>query len=299
MENAKEIVEIIGGLIVIIGAVAAVLRYATATPLDRLMMDGIDKTGVKIYPFFFWLVITAFINFAIGVMIFALADSFLKSGLQMVPYDLLAFIAAAIIIIPMIIRSFAFIIGKAKCNKRNAESHRNKKWICLILKWIYFILTFVFASPYIFYYLAKIQGSGVKTLVPLIFVSIFETVNIFVTCKDIFPDDPQYENIFISCCEKDFYSKEEKGDPGPKKHYRCLEIKDGYVFCIEMREGDNTKIVRLISLENIQKKGISFEMGADYLKTTKEVTSRPESPGAKIGVYIVTVEKQETGIRDE
>lgn len=52
MENAKEIVEFIGGLIVIIGAVAAVLRYATATPLDRLMMDGIDKTGVKIYPFF-------------------------------------------------------------------------------------------------------------------------------------------------------------------------------------------------------------------------------------------------------
>lgn len=299
MENAKEIVEFIGGLIVIIGAVAVVLRYATATPLDRLMMDGIDKTGVKIYPFFFWLVITAFINFAIEVIIFALTDSFLKSRFQMVPDDLLAFVAAAIIIIPMIIRYFAFIKGKDKYNKSRAENYRNKKWTYLILKWIYFIFTFIFASPYIFYYLAKIQGGGVKTLAPLIFVSIFETVNIFVTCKDIFPDDPKYENIFISCCDEDFCSGENPGQSNSKKHYRCLEIKDGYVFCTEMREGDNPKIVRLISLENLQEKRISFEIGANYSRTTEEYTSGPESSGAKIGVYIVTVEKQETGIRDE
>lgn len=295
MENAKEIVEFIGGLIVIIGAVAAVLRYATATPLDRLMMDGIDKTGVKIYPFFLWWGSTAIINLTIEVIIFALADAGFGLVFQEIIDNLLAFISAAIIMIPIIFECIIFIRGKVRYNKKNANNNqRNKKLICLILNRIYFILIFVFVSPYITYYLAKIQAGSVKALAPLAFVSIFETVNIFVTCKNIFPDDPKCENIFINCCEKDFCSNNnsDNSDLEEKKWYRCLEIKDGYVFCTETLKEDETKIVRLISLERLQERGISFETGGGSSVTSNvsECSKKNDAQQKDTHTVKVTVE---------
>ncbi|WP_455155167.1 hypothetical protein [Stomatobaculum longum] len=285
MENAKEIVEFIGGLIVIIGAVAAVLRYATATPLDRLMMDGIDKTGVKIYPFFLWWGSTAIINLAIEAIIFALADAGFGLVFQEVIGNLLAFISAAIIMIPIIFKCIVFIRGKARYNKKN---------VCLVLNRIYFILIFVFVSPYITYYLAKTQAGSVKALAPLAFVSIFETVNIFVTCKNIFRDDPKCENIFINCSEKDFCSNNnsDNSDLDEKKWYRCLEIKDGYVFCTETLKEDEAKIVRLISLERLQERGISFETGDELLGTpnVSECSKKNDAQQKDTHTVKVTVE---------
>lgn len=295
MENAKNAVEFIGGLIVIIGALAAVMRYITATPLDRLMMDGIDKTGVKISPFFLWWLITVIINLAIEVIIFALSDA--GSGLvfQVIGDNLLAFISAVIIMIPIIFECIIFIRDKARYNKKNANNNqRNKKRICLVLNRIYFILIFVFASPYITYYLAKTQAGSVKALAPLAFVSIFETVNIFITCKNIFPDDPKCENIFINCCEKDFCSNNnsDNSDLEEKKWYRCLEIKDGYVFCTETREEDETQIVRVISLERLQERGISFETGDKLLGTpnVSECSKKNDAQQKDTHTVKVTVE---------
>lgn len=214
-----------------------------------------------------------------------MADAGFGLVFQEVIGNLLAFISAAIIMIPIIFKCIVFIRGKARYNKKN---------VCLVLNRIYFILIFVFVSPYITYYLAKTQAGSVKALAPLAFVSIFETVNIFVTCKNIFRDDPKCENIFINCSEKDFCSNNnsDNSDLDEKKWYRCLEIKDGYVFCTETLKEDEAKIVRLISLERLQERGISFETGDELLGTpnVSECSKKNDAQQKDTHTVKVTVE---------
>ena len=75
LENPYYVVTIIGTLIVIVGAFGALYRYATATPLDKLMMEGIDRVGAKIFPLFGGFVCVALWNLIMEVLLFSVKES--------------------------------------------------------------------------------------------------------------------------------------------------------------------------------------------------------------------------------
>jgi membrane protein len=82
LENLYYVVTIIGTLIVIVGALGALYRYATATPLDKLMMEGIDRVGAKIFPLFGGFVCVVVFNLIIEVLLFSVKESREEWGLN-------------------------------------------------------------------------------------------------------------------------------------------------------------------------------------------------------------------------